>query len=105
MIQVQVLGPDEERLRRMCRKLVEDRLVACGQVLGPVRSVYHWHGSIEEATEWLALVKTTPAALNQVIERLRADHPGELPEIIATPVTGGLADYLNWVQTEVGGAA
>lgn len=105
MLQVQVLGPDESRLRQTCRNLVEDHLIACGQVLGPVRSVYRWRGEIEEVTEWIALLKTTPTALDQVIERLRAEHPGELPEIIATPVAAGLAEYLDWVHVEVVGGA
>jgi periplasmic divalent cation tolerance protein len=105
MLQVQVLGPDKTRLQQMCRVLVDDHLIACGQVLGPVQSVYRWRGEIEEVTEWIALLKTTPVALNKVIDRLRIDHPGDLPEIIATPVVAGLTAYLDWVQAEVTGGA
>ena len=103
MYQVQTLGPDKARLERLCRKLVEEHLIACGQVLGPVKSVYRWRGVVVDAEEWLALMKTTPESLDAVIERIRVDHTGELPEIVATPFVNGLNDYLAWVATEAAG--
>ena len=103
MYQVQTLGPDRERLQRLCRSLVDARLIACGQVLGPVRSVYRWREAVEEVEEWLALMKTSPQSLDAVVDAIRADHVGELPEIVATPFVHGLNDYLAWVAAESAG--
>ncbi len=87
----------EERARELASALVEERLAACVQVLGPIASVYRWRGEVEAATEWLLLAKTTEArfpALRDVIVRR---HPYELPEIVAVPITEGLPAYLRWV--------
>lgn len=101
IVQIQVLGPDRVRLEQTCRELVEARLIACGQVVGPVQSVYRWKGRIDEAQEWLALLMTTTDAFQRVAERLYARHPGELPEIIGIAAAHAFDDYAAWVRREV----
>ena len=64
------------------------------------RSVYRWEGAIERADEVLLVAKTTHARLDALIERIRALHPNELPEVIAFEVAGGLAAYLDWVAEQ-----
>ncbi|MEV8534337.1 divalent-cation tolerance protein CutA [Streptomyces sp. NPDC051211] len=85
----------------LARDAVESRSAACAQVSGPVTSVYRWKGEIETAQEWQVLLKTTAGAYPALEARLRAGHPYDTPEIIATPVTHGSADYLAWVAAEV----
>jgi periplasmic divalent cation tolerance protein len=67
------------------------------QVVGPVTSRYRWEGSLETATEWLCLAKTRTSLVDDVVTAVRAEHRYDVPEIVATPVTGGSAEYLAWV--------
>jgi periplasmic divalent cation tolerance protein len=96
----------EAGARELARGAVEARLAACAQISGPVTSVYRWKGAVETAPEWQVLFKTTPARYAALEDHLRAVHPYETPEILATPVVRGSADYLRWVaeETAPGGA-
>lgn len=87
---------------RIGRELVERRLVACFQVLGPIRSTYRWNGAVEHAEEWLCLAKTTSERLEELTDELTALHPYDTPEIIATPIVGGYGGYLDWIAAETG---
>lgn len=100
VVEVAVTAPDQALAERLAETLVTERLAACVQVGGPVTSVYRWHGKVEHAEEWVCRAKTTRAALPALERRVRAVHPYELPEILATPVTGD-AGYLAWVRAEV----
>ncbi|WP_223837876.1 divalent-cation tolerance protein CutA [Streptomyces venezuelae] len=90
-----------EAAHALARDAVESRTAACAQVLGPVTSVYRWRGEVETAREWQVLFKTTAAGYPALAARLAAGHPYDTPEIIATPVVHGSADYLAWVAAEV----
>jgi periplasmic divalent cation tolerance protein len=85
---------------RIAETLVTEGLAACGQVAGPINSVYRWRGAIERATEWHCTVKTSEAVLERVLARIRALHSYEQPEIIATAITTGDSEYLDWVRRE-----
>ncbi|MES9924637.1 MAG: divalent-cation tolerance protein CutA [Candidatus Thiodiazotropha endolucinida] len=91
-------APDRETALKLSRSLLEQRLVACVNLSPPVTSVYHWQGRLEESEEILLLIKTTKQQYNNVEATLRAQHPYELPEIIAVPVEQGLDDYIDWVE-------
>jgi periplasmic divalent cation tolerance protein len=91
--------PDAEVAGRIATALVGEGLAACVNALPGVTSVYLWEGSVQTDTEVQLLIKTTAARLPALTDRVRAMHPYELPEVIAVPVTGGLPDYLQWVQT------
>ncbi|CAO5168111.1 Divalent-cation tolerance protein CutA [Frankia sp. AiPs1] len=99
-LQVIVSIDSQEGAERIGRALVEDRLVACFQVLGPMRSIYRWKGGIEQADEWLCLAKTTTERFDEMRERLVVLHPYDNPEIIATPIVAGHANYLDWISAE-----
>ncbi len=92
--------PDEASARTLASRLVEARLAACVNILAPCRSVYRWQGGLEDAQEVPLLIKTTAARYPALEEAIRADHPYELPEIIAVPIVRGLPDYLDWVAAE-----
>ncbi|MET0062228.1 MAG: divalent-cation tolerance protein CutA [Candidatus Thiodiazotropha endolucinida] len=91
-------APDRETALKLSRSLLEQRLAACVNLSPPVTSVYHWQGRLEESEEILLLIKTTEQQYNNVEATLRAQHPYELPEIIAVPVEQGLDDYIDWVE-------
>jgi periplasmic divalent cation tolerance protein len=98
--QVTVSCADEAEAGRIAAELVGKRLAACVQVLGPVMSTYRWQGAVETAGEWLCLVKTRLAVVDAVAAAVRAVHSYETPEIIATPIVDGDADYLAWLEAE-----
>jgi periplasmic divalent cation tolerance protein len=95
--------PDPSIADVLAARLVEERAAACVNILAPCRSVYRWQGRVETAEEVPVLVKTTRGAYPAVERLIRAGHPYELPEIVAFPVTAGLAAYLEWVGSETGG--
>lgn len=98
---VLVSGPDQATLADLGRRLVEERLAACANVWGGIRSVYRWQGEVEEAGEALALLKTTGGSLDALQQRVRALHPYEEPEILALAVDAGSSSYLTWVAESV----
>jgi len=93
--------PDRESASRLGGRLVEERLAACAQVVGPVSSVYRWQGEVETAAEWYCHLKTTAARVPALMSRIRELHPYETPEIIALPVAEGDPAYLAWIVESV----
>jgi periplasmic divalent cation tolerance protein len=89
--------PDQEVARAVVRALVEKRLIACGNILPGIDSIYRWKGEIESSSETLVLFKL-PASNYDAFEReLRSLHPYDLPELIAFPIERGSTDYLQWL--------
>ncbi len=93
----------QEEAGTLSRRMVEQRLVACAQVIGPVTSHYWWEGKVEVAEEWLCLLKTRRRLYPRLEEVLKALHPYDVPEIVAVPIVAGNADYLRWLDREVRG--
>ena len=79
------------------RTLVEERLAACANVVGPIRSIYRWQGEVEDAAEHLLLLKVRAADVPAVDRRVRALHSYDVPEVLALPVAAGGAAYLAWL--------
>jgi len=79
------------------RAVVEARLAACANVLGPIRSIYRWQGAVEDATEHLLLLKARAADLAALEAEVRARHSYDVPEVLALPIRGGSAVYLAWL--------
>lgn len=97
--------PDEASAARVARAVLEARVAACVNRLAPCQSEYWWEGKLEQAQEWPLLIKTTRgqyAALEAVI---RAEHPYDVPELVAWPVAAGLGSYLDWVRQEASGTS
>jgi periplasmic divalent cation tolerance protein len=89
--------PTAERAAEVTRALVDAQLAACANLVPGVRSIYRWQGVVEEATETLAIIKTTSELLDALCTQLVELHPYEVPEVVALPVVGGHAPYLAWV--------
>lgn len=81
------------------RALVDERLVACVNVLPEVRSIYRWEGKVETADERQLLMKTTRERVPLLLQRIRALHPYEVPEFIVLPIVDGSDDYLAWIDS------
>ncbi len=101
-IQVLTTVQTREEAERIALSLVEKRLASCVQIVGPVSSTYRWKGEVETAEEWQCLMKTRRDLYPQVERAIRLLHSYHLPEIVATPIVVGSADYLAWVDGNVG---
>jgi len=99
-IQVVTTTDSEAAAAEIARRLVERRLAACVQIVGPVASVYRWQGRVEEAREWQCLIKTRRELFDAVAAAIRDAHPYTCPEILAFPVVAGDAAYLDWLERE-----
>jgi periplasmic divalent cation tolerance protein len=84
---------------------VEARLAACAQVTAPIRSTYWWQGKVEQADEYLLMMKTTRDRFGALAQLIRENHSYEMPDIIAVPILEGTADYLAWISAETQGSA
>lgn len=93
--------PDHAAARTAVRALVEERLVACGNIVTGVESIYRWQGAIETAEEVMVIFKTTADSAEAAQARLRELHPYDVPEILRLPVDGGWPPYLDWVREQV----
>jgi periplasmic divalent cation tolerance protein len=99
-LQVTTAAGSREEAERISAALVERRLAGCVQIIGPVRSVYRWQGNVQQAEEWLCLVKTIREQYAAVEAAIRELHSYECPEIIATAVEAGSAAYLEWLRAQ-----
>jgi periplasmic divalent cation tolerance protein len=92
---------DDSSADSLARTLVEERLVACVNILPPMTSIYRWNGAIERETERQIVMKTTRTRLTALERRLKELHSYELPEFVVVDVVAGSAAYLTWVATDV----
>ena len=92
--------PDRESAEKLAGLLIERRLAACVNILAPCSSVYRWKGEIQHDEEHPLLIKTVEDRYAELETSIRANHPYELPEIIAVSLVRGLPAYLQWVESE-----
>jgi periplasmic divalent cation tolerance protein len=83
----------------IARALVDERLAACVNVLGPMTSFYRWHGAVERADERQLIIKTTRGRIAAIQARLVELHSYELPEFVVLPVSDGGPAYLDWLRS------
>ncbi len=93
---------DAEEAERVARTLVEERLAACANLLGPCRSIYRWHGAVEDAEEMVALFKTRADTAERLMARLAELHSYDTPAAVCWPIAHALAPYRDWVAAESG---
>jgi periplasmic divalent cation tolerance protein len=91
-----------DEAERIGRTVVEERLAACINILGPVRSIYRWQDAIENANEVAAIFKTTQATADALIARIADLHSYEIPCIITWPVEKIAGGYAEWVEGSTG---
>jgi periplasmic divalent cation tolerance protein len=92
--------PDRATAERIAETLVTEGVAACVNVLAECTSYYRWEGKLNHTSEVPLLIKTTREAYQRLEVALRKLHPYDLPELIALPVSTGLPEYLNWVESE-----
>jgi periplasmic divalent cation tolerance protein len=87
--------------RTIAQHLVESKLAACVNISQPVRSIYRWQGKVEEAKEFLLVIKTTRELFDEIKAEIPKVHSYATPEIICLPIIDGSAEYLQWVGDSV----
>ena len=97
---VLISAPSEEDGAEIGKKIVEERLAACCNIVPAVRSLYWWKGELCDESEALCIFKTRAENFELIKARVVELHPYELPEIIAVDITDGLSPYLSWVIDE-----
>ena len=90
-------GSEEEALK-IAHALVEDHLVACVNLLTPIRSIYRWEGKIWDEKEWLLIIKTQAKRFDELEKRVKSLHSYAVPEIISLPIVEGSSPYLTWIR-------
>jgi len=100
-IQVTTATETKTDAQAIADALVEKRLAACVQIIGPITSTYRWQGEIERAEEWLCVIKSRRELYDDLEAAILEIHPYDVPEILITPVTGGSESYLEWLNGEL----
>ena len=101
VVSVYAVFADAEEAERIGRTVVEERLAACVNILGPVRSIYRWKGAIETAHEVAAIFKTDDANAQALMERVAALHSYDVPCVVCWPVDMAQRKYAEWVADSV----
>jgi periplasmic divalent cation tolerance protein len=90
-----------EEAKKIAYTLVERQLAACVNIIPEISSIYRWKGKVEEAEEYLLLIKTTAEAFPSLCEAIQQLHPYEVPECLALNIDGGSENYLSWISDSV----
>lgn len=98
-VEVVVTAPDREWMRRLIRDLVRAHLCAAGH-METFETVYSWRGEIFEKPETRGVLYSRASLVERITERVRQDHPYEVPHVTAVPLTVGNPDYLQWILSE-----
>lgn len=97
---VYVTVPDAAGAERMARTVVEERLAACANLLGAIKSVYWWEGALCEDEEVALVLKTSEARKAELIDRIKQLHAYDCPCIVCLPIADGHPDFLQWMRQE-----
>jgi periplasmic divalent cation tolerance protein len=98
--EVVITADDAEWLAGFTRRLVEDRLAACGHQTSAIRSIYRWAGAVHDEGEARVALHTRISLVPRIVERADTEHPYDVPCVIALPVIAGNPAYLEWVLAQ-----
>lgn len=100
-IQVFTTTNEREIAEKIAEHLIQKRLAACIQIIGPITSQYWWEGKITKDSEFLIIAKTKVDRYPEVEKAIKDVHNYTVPEILAVPVIAGNLDYLHWLNEEL----
>jgi periplasmic divalent cation tolerance protein len=96
---VLVTTADKQEAERIIRRLLDEKLIACANIISPVSSHFHWSGKIEKAEECLVLMKSREDLFEELAETVKSLHSYEVPEILALPIINGSKTYIDWLES------
>jgi periplasmic divalent cation tolerance protein len=94
-----VTTASKEEAQTIAQRLLDAKLIACANIIGPIQSHFHWSGKIDKAEEYLVLMKSRRDLFEKLSEIVKALHSYEVPEILALPVVAGSKAYLEWLDS------
>jgi periplasmic divalent cation tolerance protein len=96
-IVVMVTTASKQEAEKIAQRVLNERLIACANIIGPVSSLFHWSGKMEKAEEYLIFMKSRRDLFEKLAETVKALHSYEVPEIIVLPIVEGSKAYLDWL--------
>ncbi|MBF0277709.1 MAG: divalent-cation tolerance protein CutA [SAR324 cluster bacterium] len=90
-----------EEAQKIADAAIHNHFAAAAQIIGPVKSTFRWKGKIENAEEWICLLKSSEPLYESLEETIKSLHSYELPGILTIPVTGGSMNYFQWIQRQL----
>ncbi|MGC9346448.1 MAG: divalent-cation tolerance protein CutA [Candidatus Bathyarchaeales archaeon] len=93
-----VTAANREEAEKIARCLLDEKLIACANIIGPISSLFWWAGKVERAEEHILLMKSRRDMFEKLSETIRALHSYEVPEIIALPIVKGSSEYIEWID-------
>ncbi len=97
---IYVTASSNDEAAQIGRTLVTEKLAACANILGPMKSIYRWQGVVEEAQEVVLIFKTRRALADAALARIKALHSYDVPCAVVYDISAGLPDYLSWINRE-----
>ena len=97
---VYVVAADEAEAEAIAKAVVGERLAACANLLGSIRSFYWWEGKLCEGSESALVLKTSSHRKTELVDRIRQLHSYDCPCIVCLPIAGGHPDFLDWIARE-----
>jgi len=94
---VVITAANRKEAVKIVRRLLDEKLIACANIVGPVSSLFWWEGKIDEANEFLVFMKSHRSLFKRLSERVKEIHSYQVPEVIALPIIEGLPPYLEWL--------
>ena len=96
-IVVLVTTSSKQEAENIVQQLLEQKLIACGNIVGPVTSHFHWQGKIDRAEEFLVLMKSRSDLFEKISDAVGKLHSYEVPEVLSLPLVAGSKGYLGWL--------
>lgn len=96
-----VTTANKQEAEKIASQLLEAKLIACANIIGPVSSHFHWSGKIEKAEECLLLMKSRRDLFEELAETVKTLHSYEVPEILALPIVDGSKAYFDWMDSSL----
>ena len=90
-----------EQAQRIAQALVEKRMAACVNIVPGIHSIYRWQGRVEQAPEWMLLIKTKERLLDNLRAEIEKVHSYEVPEFVAVTIDSGSPEYLQWLANSI----
>jgi len=100
VLTILMTAPDAGEGERIVRQLLDEGLIACGNIVPGVVSLYRWEDEVRRDEEVLVVMKSAQRSMPRLLERAVELHPYDVPELLVQPVVGGATKYLNWVEKE-----
>jgi periplasmic divalent cation tolerance protein len=97
-----IVLPTIEIARKLGRKMVDEQIVACVNILPGMQAIYRWEGRIEDANEVVMIAKSTAERFSDIVDFMALEHPYDVPCIVALPLVDGEATYMKWIVDNSG---